>query len=225
VVDYGLGKDGPWFDARLIASLREEKSSLIAIDAPLTLPVGVRRTLAESPAERARDEQVLDWFARRAQAAKEKSAKPRYTPYTQRIAEVLLAEDHGLEPRETLGQGMGPLTARAVYLRRELAATHELDRNLIEVYPKATVARLFPSRVTKRYKRSAESPRVRLDMLNALGDLSFAPGAWKEHGLSNDHKFDALLCAYTAYLWSCGKCVEPPDDLARADGWIWVPKT
>jgi len=102
-------------------------------------------------------------------------------------------------------------------------ATHRLNENLIEVYPKATLTQLFTARTTRGYKRSAGSPQTRLDMLNALGDLTFAPGAWRQHALDNDHKFDAVICAYTAYLWSRGACLEPTDQIVRDDGWIYFP--
>ena len=75
-----------------------------------------------------------------------------------------------------------------------------------------------------RYKRSAESPRTRLDIFNTLPELTFAPGAWREDGLANDHKFDAIICAYTAYLWSKGGCEQPVSPTVLDDGWIWFPR-
>jgi predicted RNase H-like nuclease len=224
VRDYGTGKDAPWYDDRLIAYLREHPRALVAIDAPLTLPTCVRCTLPACPGSHECTVPTVSWFrARENGAAREAGKKPKYTPYTQRASEVILHEDHQILPRETLGQGMGPLTARAAYLTRALSSTHRLDENLIEVYPKATLTQLFAARTAGRYKRSGDSPQTRLEILNALTDLRFAPGAWREHGLANDHKFDAIICAYTAYLWSRDACVEPTDAVAKSDGWIWFP--
>jgi predicted RNase H-like nuclease len=222
VLDYGTGKASPWYDGRLIEYLRSQAGALVAVDAPLTLPSCVRCRLEACPGTDVCEVPTVAWF--RGRKAPKADKKPAYTPYTQRAAEVILYEDHAILPRETLGQGMGPLTARAAYLTRALKGVFELDRDLIEVYPKASITQLFGSRVAGRYKRSAESPRVRLEILDQLTDLSFAPGAWREDGLANDHKFDAVICAYTAYLWSKGGCVAPACAVEKEDGWIWFPK-
>ncbi len=224
VRDYGTGREAPWYDDRLLAYLGEHRDALIAIDAPLTLPSCVRCALPVCPGTDACTVPTISWFRERENGARVAGKKPKYTPYTQRASEVLLHEEHKILPRETLGQGMGPLTARAAYLTRALGATHRLDENLIEVYPKATLTQLFAARTAGRYKRSGDSPQTRLEILNALTDLRFAPGAWREHGLANDHKFDAIICAYTAYLWSRGACLEPTDPVVRDDGWIWFPQ-
>lgn len=143
VVDDG-GGDGPWYDDRLIAYLlRHAEEAVVAIDAPLTLPACVRCQLPACPGAARCEVEPLRYLRGRRQASGE-GGKPPYTAYTQRLTEVLLHEEHGILPRETLGQGMGPLTARAAYLRRALSGSYQLNENLLEVYPKATLARLFP---------------------------------------------------------------------------------
>jgi hypothetical protein len=59
-----------------------------------------------------------------------------------------------------------------------------------------------------------------------LPDLRFGPGQWKQFALENDHKFDAVISAYTAYLYARGACIPPTDDEQRVtrDGWIWIPE-
>jgi len=225
VVDYGTGKEAPWFDDRLIAYLREHAAdAIVAIDAPLTLPSCIRCVEPTCPTVDECQVPIVTWFRERENGARTPGKKPKYTPYTQRASEVILHEEHAILPRETLGQGMGPLTARGQYLMRALATSYRLNDNVIEVYPKATLTQLFSKSMAGQYKRSARSPQTRLSILNQLGDLSFAPGAWREHGLANDHKFDAIICAYTGYLWSRGECVGPSSETVLDDGWIWFPK-
>jgi predicted nuclease with RNAse H fold len=243
VTDYGTGRDTPFYDTQLVAYLREHPDAIVAIDAPLTMPACVRCTRPTCPTVERCDVPVVAWFRARAnrppaplgreevvrleptngKAAAARQHKPRYTTYTQRAAEVLLHEEQSILPRETLGQGMGPLASRGVYLVRALADVFALNETLIEVYPKATITQLFSARVAARYKRSAESPAMRLEILNGLPSLRFAPGAWREDGLANDHKFDAIMCAYTAWLYTRGLCVAPTDPVVADDGWIWIP--
>lgn len=225
VRDYGTGRDGPWFDDALLAYLHEHRQdAVLAIDAPLTLPACVRCTVDLCPGTSLCVDGDVVWFRQRTDSKPARDGgKPIYTPYTQRPTEVLLAEEHAILPRETLGQGMGPLTARAAHLCRALRPHFQLNHNLLEVYPKATVTQLCSPRTAQKYKRSAESPATRLQIWNELGDLRFAPGAWREAGLQNDHKFDAVMCAYTAYLWSKGRC-EPRRPAGVDEGWIWIPK-
>ena len=64
----------------------------------------------------------------------------------------------------------------------------------------------------------------RLEILNALPHVRFGPGAWREHALDNDHKFDAILCAYTGWLIARGECIAPTDARVAEDGWIWIPQ-
>ncbi len=232
VVDYGTGKDAPWFDDRLVAYLSEQpEDTLLALDAPLTMPSCVRCRLPLCPTVERCEVPIVSWFRAREAHVRATEVcllllpkKPRVTPYTQRATEVILTEEHEIAPRETLGQGMGPLAARARYLTQALSPRYRRDENLIEVYPKATLAQLFAPRTVAQYKRSAQSPAARLAILNGLPDLTFAPGAWREDGLGNDHKFDAVLCAYTAYLWAEGRCQPPVDATIQDDGWIWFPK-
>jgi len=224
VVDYGTGRESPWFDQPLIEYLRGFPDAALGLDAPLTLPVCLRCQLPVCPTAQHCEVETVRWFRDRDPDPNPRK-KPRYTPYTQRATEVILHEEHLILPRETMGQGMGPLTSRASHLCRALSDLFTLDRNLIEVYPKATIARLCGERAAARYKRSGASPQTRLDILNNLPNLSFAPGAWREDGLTNDHKFDAVICAYTTYLWSRGECLAPPSDLVARDGWIWMPRT
>ncbi len=218
VVDYGTGRESPWYDDRLIAYLRGLPEALVAIDAPLSMPPCVRCQLPECPTSAVCEVPIITWFRERANGAQVAGRKPKYTPYTQRACEVMLAEDHQILPRETLGQGMGPLAARGAYLTRALGGNH-----LIEVYPKATLTQLFSKQSVDHYKRSAGSREARLKILNDMPDLTFAPGAWREHALDNDHKFDAIVCAYTAFLYARKRCAAPPTKVVADDGWIWFP--
>jgi hypothetical protein len=290
VIVEDMGAHGPWYDEQLVEYLlRHADGAVLAIDAPLTLTACVRCTLPSCPSVSRCEVPTVRWFRERSArgATSWDKRKPRYTPYTQRATEVILHEDFGITPRETLGQGMGPLTARMAYLRRALQGVYTLNKNLLEVYPKATLTQLFPdnvltpgpaaatsgaaaaaaqklsasgaggpktrggivyrdgngqaitllgapnqgdpqapaSQVARLYKRSGHAEPTRTRVLSELPGLRFGPGQWREFAVQNDHQFDALICAYTAYLWTRDGW-ELPDDPHKVfaeDGWIWFP--
>ena len=217
--------ESPLYDAALIASLRDQaEGAAVCVDAPLTLPPCVRCRLDRCPGQEACvDSELVAMRSLSARGPGEsgqgRRGKPAITPYTQRAAEAYLLRRRGIVPREALGQGMGPLTARACFLVHALADQFRLNDNLIEVFPRATLELLG---FRDRYKKRVDK---RIDILARLRDLSFAPGVWREECRQSDHVFDAVICAYTGYLRSRDAWTVAPEiaSLCPATGWIWVP--
>jgi predicted nuclease with RNAse H fold len=220
------GGDPPLYDGALVDLIRSrEPGALVCVDAPLTLPPCLRCEVPVCPGQTACVDPAVVEMNRLASEPKEhatrdqRRGKPNVTPYTQRATEVYLHRRRGVLPRETLGQGMGPLTARAAHLLRALADRFRLNENVIEVYPKATLALLS---LGEPYKKR---PDARLRILARIPDLTFAPGVWREECVQSDHTFDAILCAYTGYLFARDGWSLPAETAAvfDRDGWIWVP--
>ena len=217
-------KEAPLYDASLVAALLSRaENAVVCVDAPLTLPPCLRCTEPVCPGQEACvDAEVLTM---RALATPEpgsgrdhRRGKPMITPYTQRATD-LYVRSRGIRARETMGQSMGPLTARAAHLVRALGQRFRLNHNLIEVFPRATLELLgFRDPYRKRVDR-------RIDILAALHDLRFGPGVWREQCRQSDHMFDAVVCAYTGYLrsrdgWQISQVGKDPVD---PQGWIWLP--
>lgn len=258
----GSGEEGgeasgdPLFrDDVLVAYLQRwvTDDAVVAIDAPLTLPPCIRCPLA-CPGVQACTVPVVAWMRKHAPALhaarRSDPGKPAVTPYTQRAVDVLLTHV-GLSPRESLGQGMGPLAARAAYLRRVLSPLLRLHENLIEVHPPATVTRLFGAEVERRHRRSdsEQAWELRKRMLTALEPCLAFDFVWPEVVVRSPHVFDAVIAGLTAFLWAHQSWQGPldlqpaqsaatqegvaPDPLRAAiagledrwleDGWIWVP--
>jgi predicted nuclease with RNAse H fold len=214
----------PLYDTALIETIRAAEDAVVCVDAPLTLPACLRCEVPVCPGqESCVDPAVVEMrrlFGATDSASRDaRRGKPPLTPYTQRATEVYLHKRRGILPRETLGQGMGPLTARAAHLLRALADRFTLHQNLIEVYPRATLELLgFREPYKKRVDR-------RVEILAQLPELTFGPGVWREECRKSDHVFDAVICAYTGYLWSRDDWQLPADTVPSLlqDGWIWVP--
>jgi predicted nuclease with RNAse H fold len=215
--------EDPLYDANLIAALRSlGQGAVICVDAPLSMPPCMRCQVSPCPGQEScvdPEVTVLRSLTGNKTTAGGKARKPSITPYTQRATEAYLWHRRGILPREALGQGMGPLTARACHLVRALAGEFRLHEDLIEVFPRATLELLG---FRDSYKKRVDK---RIEILARLRDLSFGPGVWREECRQSDHSFDAVMCAYTGYLrwrdawpaWSEGTALPPEA------GMIWVP--
>jgi hypothetical protein len=59
--------------------------------------------------------------------------------------------------------------------------------------------------------------------------LRFGPGVWRELCVQSDHLFEAVICAFTGFLWARDGWSLPVTASARdagerlRDGWIWTP--
>jgi predicted nuclease with RNAse H fold len=239
---------GPFRDQVLLAYLDEwvDEHTAVGVDAPLTLPPCVPCQRA-CPGIEACTVPAVVWMREHAPRLQIRSGrsdpqKPLVTPYTQRPTELLL-EHATLQPRETLGQGMGPLAARATYLRRATSPRLRLNENLLEVHPRATLIRLFGDEAERGTRRgeTVGTWGQRRHMLVALSDGLEFDRVWPELVVRNVHVFHAVVCAFTVYLWA-KEGWAGPEDFERAaddaalvdalaqlrerwllDGWIWVP--
>lgn len=232
----------PFYDPTLLSTIRAYgDDTLLCIDAPLTLPPCLRCLVPVCPGqELCVDPSVVEMRALVAEAADARDdgypprgsrdmrrGKPSITPYTQRTTEVYLASSGGIAAREGLGQGTGPLAARAAHLVRALADRFTLNENLIEVYPKATLVALGLGTPFKKHLRERET---RARILESLSDeLRFGPGVWRERCIQSDHLFEAVICAFTGFLWARDGWSLPATTSTRdaderlRDGWIWTP--
>lgn len=222
----------PFYDGALVETIRRfGDGTLLCVDAPLTMPPCLRCQVSVCPGQvECVDPSVIEMRAIAAGGPDDRDTrrgKPAITPYTQRATEVFMAHRLGIVPREAMGQGTGPLAARAAYLARALADRFRLNENLLEVYPKGTLQALGFSRPYKKHLHERETRAGILESLS--GELRFGPGVWRELCIQSDHLFDAVICAFTGYLWARDAWTAP---VARTDGrgparvedgWIWIP--
>ncbi len=229
-----------WTDETLLERLLAAPNAVIAIDAPLTRPACSRCELPVCPGMESCVDPAVVWLRDEGRSLVRKvaemasgdrvrtvhqGAQVRLAPYAHRATEVQLTYGRGLLPVSSLGTSNSGIAARASHLRQRLrGAGFELHRNLIEVSPAATIAALCGVRASRGYKRDADPWRTRAVILERLGDLTFAPRSRmaREDVLQNDHCFDAMISAYTAYRWAHDGWPSPTGAF-EADGFIVVP--
>lgn len=220
----------PWYDDVLVSYVMENpEETLLAVDAPLTIPGCVRCSqdictgLQDCPLP------SVQWFLKfpklmeRSSGGKD-GTKPGFSPYTQRVCEKFLENEYGVELRESLGHSMGPLTARAQHLTRRWAYGYKLNENLLEVSPHATVMLAFGKNMAFDYRRGPAVWETRAFILEECGKW-FDFAVWRESILQSRRRFKSVISAFTALLWLQQEWVLPEgmSEIAAQDGWIWVP--
>jgi hypothetical protein len=232
----------PWTDETLVHRLAiEDPERVIAIDAPLTQTACGRCTEPVCPGVEACADPAVVWLRTTGRAlvhdvaAKtvggnvrslpQHAAHARLAPYAHRATDVMMTYQRGLLPVSSLGLATGSIAARARHLRKRLhGAGYALHQNLLEVSPAATVAALCGTRMARGYKHDADPWRTRATILEGLGDLTFGRHSRmaREDVLQNDHCFDAVIAAYTAFLWARDGWSVPSGVFAD-DGWVFAP--
>ncbi len=245
----------PWCDQALIDYVAElPQSAVLAVNAPLTVPACLRCTLEACPGQSECVDPAVVWLntagAQLVQqvvasdrdriaaipatsgfvshsVVRSSHTRPRLVPYVHRVSEVVLHYKHGVIPRDLMGKGNGPIAARASQLRRRLQPMgYTLNDNLIEVSPRATVHALFGPDKARGYKRDGDPWETRASIVEGL-DTVFALSSRlsREEVLRNDHCFEALLSAYSAFLRQRDGWTKPndaDDELWDRDGLIWA---
>jgi len=235
----------PWTDETLVQRLATPApGTVIAVDAALTRSACNRCERPVCPGMEACDVPAVVWLRTEGRALVQRvasetagagshrpipatalNAQARLAPYTHRATDVIMTYERGLLPLSSLGGSNSLIAARASQLRRRLAsADYHLHQNLLEVSAVATITALCGPRAARGYRRDADPWRTRALILERFSDLAFAPSSRmaREDTLQNDHCFDALVAAYTAYLWARDGW-PTPDGCFVEDGWITAP--
>ncbi len=208
-------------------SLKKSKIKYIAINAPLSLPKCIRCELKCPGFEKCEEPEIAWLWSSYRRSQKKKTKAKLFTPYTERCAEVFVANEleEKFHSSHALGANMAPMTARAYYLRRRI------NKPFIEVYPKLSLWRIGRSiGIQKSYlrthKHSVHGEEVREAIINHLvrSDIAFIYDEDKKKLIEDFSSFEAFLCALTGVL-KYKKQVEPiPKTFPAKEGWIELPK-
>ena len=226
-------------DEALLEIFEELKPSTckVGVNVPLALPPCITCTKRLCATSGKCSEPAVKWmrdFTKKIHRSGEYAGKAKeFTPFTQRPVELWmkylvlqsLPEAYRFEIDETLGGNKAPLTARMHYLKKHLT-----DFELIEVWPKLSVAKLalelgINKRLVTSYRKLEEGVHAREKIIEILaeqeGIFIYERDVRKlAHSLPT---FDSFICAFTALLSDTGRCVKMPAGFPAQSGWVSYP--
>lgn len=225
-------------DQALIELIQEitGECKLMGVNAPVTLPPCISCTRKTCPLpDKCTVPAVKAMRSIQKQALKssDRSFRVRdFTPYTQRPIELwmkyqILPElGFHIDIDESMGANKAPLTARLHFLKRHFPN----DLQLIETWPKLTMARIGPSlgidrKVLEGYRSLEDGIQYReviLDVLSKSLGIFIYDRDFKKLA-ENLSALDALLCSLTALLSDHEFCLKPPRTFPEDSGWIAIP--
>ncbi len=216
-------------DTQLISLIEktEKPIHLLAMNTPIVLPKCLRCNLKCPGQEKCKQPEIKWLWDYHNKKAKSKRPNKIFAPYTQRCAEVYLANEleEPFFPSDALGSNMAPLTVRTQFLLKRLKA------NIIEFNPKVSVWRVGRSLNIQKsylrfYRHSLESAEGRQYVLQELikRDIAFIYSQDLKLLVDNPNCFDAFFGALTAYLKYKKQVEGIPKGFPKNEGWIEVPK-
>lgn len=250
------GHDGDSGDQALIDLLTIEEPGLesIAFDAPLQLPKCIRCELVCPGFESCRLPEIRWLWNEHEARASSKRPNKVFTPYTERCAEVYIANhlsrtlEEPFHPPHALGANAAPLAARAHYLARRLTGLKQLDLQsmkratskrkggrsvprLVEVYPKLSLWQIgrdlkMPKSYLRFHRHAIDSDEARHYVIKTLmeREIAFVYQQDLRTLIDSPQSFDAFISALTAYLEFRGQTVARPQGFPSDEIWITYPK-
>ncbi|GEM_PF-1428041 len=221
-------------------SLMERPATLLAVDAPLTLPpcfVGCADT-CEGYQKCKRP--TVKWMRNQFLKARQKNRGIKgFTPYLQRPVDIYFRyqfTDKELFKDDTLGANYAPQAARMQYLKQRWLPGGSKKNNfeLIEVWPKLVLFCLQKElKLTRKeatgYRNVEQGAGIREKLLETLSDRYhiFVYERDASKLLSSVPAFDSFICAFVALQYSLGRVVDFKHELNQKEilktGWIELP--
>ncbi len=216
-------------DLKIHEILEQYKGDIkcVAFDVPLQTPFCMRCQLRCPGYENCREPQIQWMWDHFRERQKKKKVKRLFTPYTQRSVEMFLATEleEAFILQHALGANTAPLLARAHFVARRLTVP------VIEVFPKLSLWRIGRSLNMMKshlrfHKHAVGGDESRRAILNGLSthNIAFVYEQDVKLMISNNHAFEAFICALTGFLSYKGQTQERPKNFPLNESWIEFPQ-
>jgi hypothetical protein len=224
-----------------LLTVEEVGLETIAFDAPLQLPKCIRCELVCPGFEACRLPEIRWLWNEHDLREKKKRPNKVFTPYTERCAEVAIANhlEEPFHPPHVLGANAAPLAARAHFLARRitgkrtlnLAKPESTDPQLIEVFPKLSVWRIgrdlkVPKSHLRFHRHAVDSDESRMYFLKQLieREIAFIYQQDLKTLVESPQAFDAFVASLTAFLKYRGQTAPRPPGFPKDEIWIEYPE-
>lgn len=200
----------------------------VCVDVPLSLPKCIECQL-KCPGYESCDVTEMKWLRNfYSEVNKKKKPKKLFTPYTQRCSESYLI--HALEEKfevgHALGSNLGPLAARARFIKRRLPTLtfHEVSPQVC-IYRLGLKFKIAKSRL-KGTRNQVAGEETRALFLQAMIEKSgiFVYQQDLKHLIEDNHSFEAFICAYMGYLHFIDQTEEKPKGFPPDELWPLIPE-
>lgn len=208
---------GYFRDEALVRYLKQwpAHECVLAMDVPLSLPPCLRCE-RECPGQSHCTVPEVVWMRENVgrllpRSGRSDRDKPKICPYSERAVDLVNAyfSDSGTE---ALAGTVGPLAARAHYLKKHLRDRFRCQENWIEVCPRTAITRCMGKKTELATRRGSYEEvwlARRAVLLRAIEGLQVR-GVWPDMVARNVHVFRALVSAWLAYRWDrCGRSHKP----------------
>jgi hypothetical protein len=209
----------------------EEVVHSIGVDAPLSLPPCLEARCIQGNCtvksfEKCEQPEVV-WMRKAYLAQQKKKPKKMFTPYTTRAVDIYLnsVEEEPLYIQQAFGANLGPLAARAIYLKAKLRVP------MYEICTRLSTWRwgleLGVNRSSlRRLRNLSGGEEARQIFLKAFIEKTslFVYQQDLKLLIENLHVFEAWVCSWVAYLNWVGKTESPFEDCPWEDKWVFFPK-
>ncbi len=207
-----------------------EQVSIIAVDAPLTLPPCALGCAKDCRGYTTCRRPAVLWMRNQHRKAKARNPKLKwFAPYVQRPVDLYYRHQNpgvDLMQDDTLGANLAPQAARMQYLKSHLPS----GVGLIEVWPKLAVLQSHGALDISRdealsYRHMEEGASIREDILASIADTSglFLYERDVKKYAQNMAAFDSLVCAWVALLKGLHRCAPTPKGVPVESGWVELP--
>ncbi len=215
-------------DLKLVQLIQqfEDEAEFLTFDVPLSLPKCIRCQLRCPGYENCNEGEILYFRDLLVEVNRNKKPKKVFTPYTQRCVDAYLnfKMEEKIEVHHALGGNLAPLTARALFLKRQVKIETLETNTKVAVFRIGEQLKISKSH-SKFHKHAVGGDESRQIILQKLVEHKgvFIYQQDLKSMVENNHAFEAFICAYMGFLKKQHMTEDRPSKFPKEEAWVEIP--